>query len=133
MKFYQVVANFDSSDSNYFITIGNFSSPEMAILSKEKWENFFLNHKPESPEPKDWDPKSDSWYKEGVDLDWFESEKSYNLSLIRDRMSQFTEIRISEMHLDKDVFTENAKWFSELVIPLMIQYDRDYKLNDLQL
>lgn len=128
---YQVTAKFDYGESIEYISIGNFSDIEKANLYKEKWDQFFKSNKKIFQEPDNWDPSNDPWVNQDYNPQWVDSEGYYILLSKYDDIFAFSDIEINKIDINDESFMLNWNYESPTK-SLMIQFDRDWKLNQIQ-
>ena len=128
---YQVTAQFDHGESISYLLVGNFSTPGLAHLYKDKWTQFFEEAKKLLDKPEDWDPTQDDWVKGDYEPQWSDSKAYYNLLAQYDYVNDFVEIHVNKLPSQGEVFMTSHNW-SEPTAKLMTQFDRDWKLKQLQ-
>jgi hypothetical protein len=129
-KIYTVRSYFEDPDSQTWKIIGLFTDKKVAYETAKKWEDFYEEKRYSIfNEPKDWEPtKEDLEYNE--DCTWIESEeysiRSYNYGEILN----FREIDVEELDLNKDIsLTSSDPYMNENLLSLMVQWDRNHKLE----
>lgn len=130
---YQVVAQFDDGESISYILIGNFTNLEVANDYKQKWDSFFKHHQSLFDKPQDWDPQKDEWSKDDFDEpQWTDSMEYYSLLAKWGRIRDFIQIDVNKLEINQEVFiTNNRTLFYGPMIQLMTQWDRDWKIDEL--
>lgn len=131
-SFYQVIAQFDDGESLSYILIGNFTDLDVAQLYKDKWDNFFNINKQLLQEPQGWDPSKDEWVRDDYEPEWYDSKEYYTLLAKWGSIKDFVQIDINELGLNQEVFMNNNHnmWYGPM-IQLMTQFDRDWKINQM--
>lgn len=128
---YQVTAQFDHGESISYLLVGNFSNLGLANLYKEKWTQFFEEAKKLLDKPEDWDPSGDDWVKGDSEPQWSDSKAYYALLAQYDYINDFVEIHVNKLPSEGEVFMTSHNW-SQPTAKLMTQFDRDWKLKQLQ-
>lgn len=128
---YQVTAQFDHGESISYLLVGNFSNLGLAHLYKDKWTQFFEEAKKLLDKPEDWDPTQDDWVKDDSEPQWSDSKAYYALLAQYDYINDFVEIHVNKLPSEGEVFMTSHNW-GESTAKLMTQFDRDWKLKQLQ-
>jgi hypothetical protein len=131
MYIYNVVANFYDGESVSFVTIGSFTDTNLALLYKEKWEEFFLNSDLLS-QPDNWDPLKDNWTKDDSNPCWADSKEFSEKFMRYELLSQFVKVEIFNLEANSEVFIENISGMCNQSMSVLIkQFDRDWKINQI--
>ena len=125
-KVYFVQAHFSDFETSWSIMIGLFTDKKVAEKHKDKWDKFFKEKQSIFDKPKDWEPGDLDW-----DDEWEDSDDYLTLKMKYDEIKHFEDIQIEELELDKDIFKESVPIRTEPMEDLLLQWDRDYKLNEI--
>lgn len=125
-KVYFVQAHFSDLENSWTIMIGLFTDKKIAEKHKNKWDIFFKDKQSIFDKPEEWKPSELDW-----DDEWEESNDYFNLRMKYDEIKHFEEIQIEELELNKDIFKESIPIRTEPMQDLLLQWDRDYKLNEI--
>jgi len=132
MILYKVTATFEDFESTWTKEIGVFDNKEVANSIKEKWENFFKTKNSLFNEPDNWDTFKDEWFDEDdYEQYGFSWKESFQYNSLKSRyvvIYDFSSISIDEFELNSESFIDNFK-HSEDVYKIMIEHDRDFKIN----
>lgn len=131
-KVYIVEAYFEDYDSSYWRVIGIFTDFSQAKEYRKKWKKFYKKSKSIFSQPKDYTPNIYKNYGEETYEDWTETEEYYRLISQYPDINLFSDISIREFVSNTDILIDNSKRdITPQMLTLMIQWDRDYKLNKL--
>jgi hypothetical protein len=127
-KIYMVRSYFEDYESSRWQIIGLYTDKNIADETAKKWKDFYEEKKYSIfNEPKGWEPtKEDLEFSEGS---WEESfDYSIRHSEYHDIMD-FREIEVEEFDLNKDMSLNKSSFVNESLLSLMIQWDRNHKLE----
>ena len=119
---------FEDYESSRWQIIGLYTDKNIADETAKKWKDFYEEKKYSIfNEPKGWVPtKEDLEFSEGS---WEESfDYSIRHSEYHDIMD-FREIEVEEFDLNKDMSLNKSSFVNESLLSLMIQWDRNHKLE----
>lgn len=125
-KVYFAQAYFSDYESSWTIMIGLFTNKEVAEKHKNKWDKFFEEKQSIFDKPEEWKPGELDW-----DDDWEDSDDYFKLKMKYEEIKHFEDIQIEELELNKDIFKESVPIRTEPMEDLLLQWDRDYKLNEI--
>ncbi len=122
---YIVTCFFANYDSYYTRIIGTFDDVKKANEVKEKWEKFYSEKKNKIfDKPKWWDDKQE----------WTDSNEYYRRQAEFEEIFDFKAIAVDDFPINQDLNIKNCTFKPEgLLVNYMTQWDRDYKLNKLDL
>ena len=118
-KIYTVEACFDGYECSWSYMIGVFIDKEKAYQAKDKWEKFYGNNK--------------SIF-DGLDSDSDDEEevnKYYRMSSMYDEVNQFRNVLVTELPLNRDIYSETDLMRTEPMKRLITEWERDYKLDEI--
>lgn len=124
-KIYTVKAIFENYESYEEHTIGIFINEKKANEIAQKWGDFYNHYKSIFCMPKNW--KSN----DGETEEWTDSSEYYTRQVKYRQIYEFKSIEVNSFDVNEDIFVK-SKQLNENPndeLSLMIQWDRDYKLN----
>ena len=128
-KVYFVQAHFSDFENSWSIMIGLFTDKSVAEKHKDKWDRFFKEKQSIFDKPDNWEPNENDYMYEVEE--WEESDDYFKLKMKYDEIKHFEDIQIEELELNKDIFKESVPIRTEPMEDLLLQWDRDYKLNEI--
>lgn len=128
-KIYMVRSYFESYDTSWFKIVGIFNNKNEANEIAKKWEFFYLEKNKIFDEPKNW-KLSEKDIEYGNET-WRESIEYNRRCGKYSEILEFREVEVEEYNLNEDLTfsKDNLKILGEDLKSLMVQWDRDYKLN----
>lgn len=136
-KVWQVEIMYSDYESTQLLTIGLFTDKDKAEEVARKWEVFHTTYSKLLDVPDNWDPTSDDWYSNNDEysFDWKDSYQYQVLSMKYDKLKDFDEVIVTEMELNKDLFSTQINDYSirstEDFKRIIKEFERDYKINSL--
>lgn len=128
-KIYMVRSYYENYDNSWFKIVGLFNNKKEANEIAKKWKYFYLEKNKIFDEPKDW-KLSEKDIEYGNET-WMESIEYNRRCAKYSEILEFREVEVKEYDLNKDMTfsDDNLKIINEDLKSLMVQWDRDYKLN----
>jgi len=136
-KIWKVEIMYSDYESSQLLTIGLFTDEDKAEEVARKWETFHTTYSKLLDVPDDWDPTSDDWYSHNDEyaFDWKDSYKYQVISMKYDKLRDFDEVIVTELDLDKDLYSTQINNYSvratEPFKQIVKEFERDYKLNSI--
>lgn len=128
-KLYLVQSHFSDFESSWSMIIGIFTDKEVANNHKNKWDRFFKEKQSLFNKPDDWEQNENDYMYENEE--WEDSDDYFKLKMKYGEIKHFEDIQIEEFEVNKDLFKKHDQHRTKPMIDLLIQWDRDYKLNEI--
>lgn len=123
-KIYIVKAIFENYESYEECTIGIFTNEKKANEIAQKWGDFYNHYRSIFRMPKKW---------KSVMCEWDSSPEYYKRISEYKQIYEFKSIEVNSYDINEDIFVK-SKQLNENPndeLSLMIQWERDYKLDDI--
>jgi hypothetical protein len=120
-KVYAVTISFEDWESSSWNTVGYFTDIKLAEETKKKWEDFF-----EFQEKEIFNLSRDSngnFESDEIEDEWYSKNSKYEL------IRTYTGVTLEEFPLNTDVFVNQTLNRSKEMQKLVVQWERDYKIN----
>lgn len=125
-KIYIVKAIFQNYESYEECNIGIFTNEKKANEIAQKWGNFYNHYKSIFHMPKNWKPDREIG-------EWTDSNEYYLRMAKYKQIYEFDSIEVNSYDINEDIFVK-SKQLNENPndeLSLMIQWERDYKLDNI--
>jgi hypothetical protein len=120
-KIYTVTISFEDWESSSYNTIGYFTNIKQAKETKKKWEDFFEYHDKEIFNiQRDLNGNFES---DEIEDEWYSRVSKY------EQIRSYTGVTIEEFPFNTDVFVNQKENRSKEMQNLVVQWERDYKIN----
>ena len=120
-KVYAVTISFEDWESSSWNTVGYFTDIKQAEETKKKWEDFFEFQKKEIFNlQRDLNGNFES---DEIEDEWYSRVSKY------EQIHSYTGVTLEEFPFNTDVFVNQKENRSKEMQNLVVQWERDYKIN----
>ena len=120
-KIYTVTIGFEDWESSSWNTVGYFTDIKQAEETKKKWEDFF-----EFQEKEIFNLQRDlngNFESDEIEDEWYSRVSKY------EQIHSYTGVTLEEFPFNTDVFVNQKENRSKEMQNLVVQWERDYKIN----
>jgi hypothetical protein len=120
-KIYVVTIGFEDWESSSWNTVGYFTDIKKAEETKKKWEDFF-----EFQEKEIFNLQRDlngNFESDEIEDEWYSRVSKY------EQIHSYTGVTMEEFPFNTDVFVNQKENRSKEMQNLVVQWERDYKIN----